>query len=322
MQYYISWTHSDPIYHQYLPDLSVLVSPPNVNQSWTIRHWPLLPARLILDSGAYQYHREKRDPSPAAVLERQLQMLATTPLSAAICHLDIPMLGTRNLAELDRRVGRSLQQARWLIESAQAGALPGHVRPLGIIQGYTAERVYVVAQTLADLGYTAFALGSLAAMTANARPEVLRRVEAALEAVGPDLHILGVSSVTLLADLSRLGVRSADSSAPMREAWCGGVYYSRPFRRYKLASAHFTEWRRTYAFAELLAEPLPCDCPVCREDSSRILEPRGKLFVNLRALHNCYHLLREFAAPGAGSLTPVATMHARHGWAAGYGSPK
>src|SRR5262249_10794025 len=161
-----------------------------------------------------------------------------------------------------------------------------------VIQGYTVETIYAVARALQDLGYNAFALGSLAPLAARDTDEVMRRIEAAVEAVGSNIHILGVSTVSLLAEISRLGVTSVDSSAPMREAWMGGVVYSRPFRRFKLATNHFREWQRNYKFADLLQEPLPCDCPTCCDDSGQLLIIEGKRAVNLRALHNCYHLAR------------------------------
>jgi len=106
----------------------------------------------------------------------------------------------------------------------------------------------------------------------------------------------------VLAKLASLGVESADSSAPAHEAWRGGLFYSTPFRRYKVPSPHFAEWRRSYGFAEILTDPLPCDCPVCRDDSRRLLQPNGKAFIRLRATHNCYHLDRELtlAAPSQG----------------------
>lgn len=295
MDYYISWTHSDPIYQQQLTNIRTLVSPPNVSQSWTIRDWPALPAALIVDSGAFQHYRTGRSPTPQAALSRQLQIIADLPLPAGICHLDAPLIGTRNLAELERRTTETLSNARWLMQHSITYGLPPNVQPIGVIQGYSVERVYVVAQALADMGYTAFAVGSLAALVANDQAEVLRRVEAALEAVGTNIHILGVSSFAIVAELARLGVQSADSGAPMHEAWRGGIIYSQPLRRYKIPSAHFQEWRRSYTFAEILERPLPCECPVCREDSARLMQPRGKPFVNLRALHNCYHLMRELA---------------------------
>jgi 7-cyano-7-deazaguanine tRNA-ribosyltransferase len=296
MDYYISWTHSDPVYQQYLPDVRALVSPPNVSLAWNTSRWEIAPSALILDSGAYQYHRERRSVKPEAVLRRQLDMISGSTMPAGLCHLDVPMMGTRNIAELDRRVEQSLLHARWLIEHTRSIELPHNIHPIGVIQGYSVECIYDVAQVLEQMGYTSFALGSLAGMVASARGELLRRVEAAMEAVGPSIHILGVSAISVLSDLARLGIASADSGAPILEAWRGGLFYSRPFRRYKLASPHFKEWSRSYSFAELLEAPLPCDCPVCLEDSSRLMEPRGKTFVNLRAIHNYYHLTQELAA--------------------------
>ncbi len=293
MQYFISWTHSDPVYHNTIPGIGVLVSHPNVNRAWSVDDWPLLPPKLILDSGAYQYTRQKRTAEPAAILKRQLAMLGAADLPARICHLDVPMMGTRSLVELDRRIIQNLSNAQWLID--QRPHIPDHVQMVGVIQGYSVERIFLVAQVLADMGYTHFALGSLAGMVASSRDELLRRVEAALEAVGTNIHVLGVSSVAVMGELARMGIHSADSGTPMHEAWRGGILYSRPLRRYKIASPHFQEWRRSYGFAELLDAPLPCDCPVCREDSSQIIQPQGKQYVNLRALHNCYHLARELS---------------------------
>ncbi len=296
MKYFVSWTHSDLVFSQFLPDVRVLVSPPNVNLAWQLSSWTEPPVEAIIDSGAFQYHREGRVVTPEAIVTRQLHM-ADAAIPTGICHLDVPMLGTRLLAELERRMKQNLQNAHWLINYVQTNGLPPHIWPIGVIQGYTAERVYVAARALVDMGYTAFALGSLAMMVASSRDEVLRRVEAALEAIdNAHLHILGVSSTTLLTDLARIGVRSADSGAPLHEAWRGGIFYSCPFQRYKLPTAYFKEWERSYSFAEVLAEPRPCDCPVCREDPTAILQPHGKRFVNLRGLHNYYHLVRELRA--------------------------
>jgi tRNA-guanine family transglycosylase len=294
MKYFVSWGHGDPFYQNYFADTRVLVSPPNVNQVWHISQWATMPAEMIVDSGAYQYQRKQRVLSPENVLRRQLAMIADTRIPTGVCHLDIPLGGTRKLAELDRRITRNLENARWLMHTIIAHGLPMHVYPIGVIQGYTVERVYFAAQALADMGYTSFAVGSLAGMVASSRDELLRRVEAAMEAVGSNLHILGVSSEKVLAELARLGIASVDSSAPMHEAWRGGVFYSHPLRRYKLFSPHFQEWRRNYSFSEILSEPQPCDCPICQHNPADILPLRGKHFIKLRGVHNYHHLRREF----------------------------
>jgi len=296
MRYYVAWTNSDPIYQQYLPDINVLISPPNVSRSWKVCHWTHLPNRLIIDSGAYQSTQKASWLTPVSALERQREMIELLTIPVSICHLDVPMFRTRNVAELEHFMVRNIQHARWLIEYIRNNPLPDSIRIIGVIQGYDVQTTYNVARTLADMGYTDFALGSLASVVTKNRDELYRRVESALEAVGSNLHIFGISSIAVLTKLAHLGIASADSSAPAHEAYRGGLFYSNPFRRYKIPSPHFKEWQRSYSFADILNEPLPCDCPVCQEDSLRLLQPVGKSFIRLRAIHNCYHLYREINA--------------------------
>lgn len=292
MKYFVSWTHSDPVYQRHMPGVRVLVSPPNVSQSWSAGDWPCPPDELIVDSGAFQHHRAGRAPSPEEALRQQLRVAEGHGGPVAVCHLDVLMLGARGPEDVASRSARSLAQAHWLIQRVERHGLRRLVEPIGVIQGQSVEQVFYVAQALADMGYRRFALGSMAAKVSGARDYVLRRVEAALEAVGTRLHILGVSSVAVMEALARLGVESADSGTPIKEAASGGLLYSEPFRRFKLPSDHFREWRRSYGLAEIIEEPLPCDCPVCAEDPGQIMEPRGKRFVNLRAVHNYHHLRR------------------------------
>lgn len=299
MKYFISWTHSDPVYQRFFPATRVLISPPNVSLVWQIEQWDQWPHEMVLDSGAFQHHRAGRNPSPEAVFTQQRYILADYNRNVGLCHLDVLMIGARRPADILQRTTQSLDHARWLIEHAAHIGLPEHIEPIGVIQGADSEQVFYVGQALAAMGYQRFALGSLAGKVANARDEVLRRAEAALEAVGPRLHILGVSSVPILEALAGCGVEAADSGAPIREASRGGIFYSEPFRRYKLPSDHFSEWRRNYSFADILDTPLPCDCPICREDPTFLLNPHGKTAVNQRAVHNYYHLRRAIEGPAS-----------------------
>ncbi len=299
MKYFISWTHSDPVYQRYFTDVRTLISPPNVSLTWHVGRWPSAPTELIVDSGAFQYHRAGRSPSPEVVLNRQIQLAAGLNTVVGICHLDVLNAGVHDPADALQRLTQNLTQARWLIEQG-SNVLPENIEVIGVIQGKDVEQIFYVAQALAAMGYQRFALGSLAGKVANARDEVLRRTEAALEAVGSRIHMLGVSSVPVLEALARLGIESADSGAPIKDAARGGIFYSEPFRRYKLPSPHFREWQRSYSFAEVLESPLPCACPVCHDDPNQLLNPHGKLAVNLRALHNYYHLRRDIEGSQAG----------------------
>ena len=299
MKYFISWTHSDPVYQQFFPNTRVLISPPNVSLVWQLDRWSQLPQELILDSGAFQHHRAGRHPSPEVVLTQQRFMLANYQHTVGLCHLDVLMIGAKGPTEILHRTTQSLEHARWLIDHITQLGLPDYIEPIGVIQGADVEQIFYVGQALAAMGYRRFALGSLAGKVANARDEVLRRAEAALEAVGPRLHILGVSSVPIIESLANSGVESVDSGAPIKEASRGGIFYSQPFRRYKLPSDHFREWSRNYGFAEILDTPFPCDCPICREDPTYLLDPHGKIAVNRRAVHNYYHLRWAIEGPAS-----------------------
>ena len=85
MKYFVSWTHSDPVYQQYLPGVRALVSPPNVSQTWQAGDWPCPPEELIVDSGAFQHHRAGRGPSPEEALRQQLRIVEGL---GAPAHLD------------------------------------------------------------------------------------------------------------------------------------------------------------------------------------------------------------------------------------------
>jgi 7-cyano-7-deazaguanine tRNA-ribosyltransferase len=294
VQYYIAWTHSDAVYHHYIADVGMLVSPPNVNLAWTVEKWPALPKQLMIDSGGFQYCKEGRAVEPHAALARQLQMLAGAAIPTQICHLDIPLLGACSRRDCDRRVSRNLKNASWLIEHLRRAPLSASITPIGVIQGYDEISIYHAARALADMGYSTFALGSLVPIATHNLSEVIHRIEVAVEAIGSNLHILGVSSVKVMERIATLRIRSFDSSAPITESWRGGIFYSQPLRRYKIPSPHLKEWARSYQWGEILEEPLPCICPVCRHDSQSIMSFRGKQMINLRAVHNCFHLHREF----------------------------
>ena len=294
MRYYISWTHSDAIYQTYFPDIAVLVSPPSVNLAWTVYEWPQLPRQLMLDSGAFQYQKEGKMIEPDRAFARQLQMLAGAEIPTQFCHFDVPMLGAQTQHERQQRVSQNLRNAQWLLKKIQLQPLSRFMTPIGVIQGYDEMSIYHSARQLADMGYTTFALGSLVPFASRNMEEAIRRIETAIEAIGINLHILGISSVTIMRKIIHHQLRSFDSSSPITESWKGGIFYSAPFRRYKIPSPNLKEWARTYKWAEILEAPLACDCPICQQDPQIIMSQQGKLNINKRAVHNCYHLSREF----------------------------
>jgi hypothetical protein len=92
--------------------------------------------------------------------------------------------------------------------------------PIGIAQGGTPELYYAAVERLVNMGYQHLALGGLVKSSDT-------KIIAILEKIRPlikddiRLHIFGVARLSLIPHFVRLGVTSADSSAPLRRAFLG-----------------------------------------------------------------------------------------------------
>ncbi len=150
------------------------------------------------------------------------------------------------------------------------------------------------AGELESLGFTSFGVGSLAGLQQH--EEILARVQAVVSVVGPGVHVFGLSSVRTIRALARLGAASVDSSRPAKSAAYNEVLYSGPFRRYGILGDD-GEPTGIIPRQRCLTEPLPCDCPVCREDPWAILKVSKRQHIADRALHNYVHLKRAILGP-------------------------
>ena len=86
--------------------------------------------------------------------------------------------------------------------------------------------------------------------------------------------------------LIELGIRSFDSSRPMKAAIYNCVFYSNPFRRFKLKGSSAN---RNYQF---LQNRFPV--PVLSKDQTLIIKVGTKRTTNYRAVHNFYHLRQHW----------------------------
>lgn len=297
MDVFFAWAHSDPYYHAVVPHCGMLVSVPNVSSVWTVRRFPNLPARLMIDSGGYQALKGET-PSVRSTFLRQVEMAAGVP-GTLFCALDAP-LPKGGLAPRERyaRVERTIANAYAYkaLAAELSPALPGQL--LAIIQGDDLASIRYCAEELARIGFARYGLGSLA-MLYNPQ-EIVRRVTAALDIVGPNLHVFGVSATSTMRELAHMGVGSVDTARPMHAAVYNVVFYSQPFRRYGILGTQYQRGNAKFSRDRELSSPLPCDCPPCREQPSRLLAPRGQAAIHHRALHNGYHLAREVASLSGG----------------------
>lgn len=292
MRFYVSWYPDDPWYPHYDKDCAMLISVSSVSRSWTLSHFDNQPKYLLLDSGGYRYAIAPHErATPKEVFKRQLEIVKDHQMQTILCALDTPLLASDLLSnDKDQCIDQTIAYAyefRCLFEKSH---LPEHVQGLAVIQGYDVPSVVYCAQELKVLGFTHFGLGSLAPL--KHRREILARVAAVMEIVGPNLHIFGVSAIKTLRALKDMGIDSVDSSRPAKAAIYNQVFYSRPFRRFGIADSTDRTGIAMPAHRRL-SEPLPCGCPACGGRSNPNILKRGhRKYIALRTLHNYWHLKR------------------------------
>lgn len=301
MDFYVSWSHSDPLYQLYDRSCSMLISATGVSGTWHLDRFPRLPVQIILDSGSYTYVANRLPlPTPRDVFHRQLAILGNSELPALICAVDRPMLDrSLSLTQRNQAIDKTIANA-WELKILMAaynssGAGRSLVEPLAVIQGYDIPTLRYCARQLVDLGYTRFGVGSLAHLYHSG--EIVRRVEAVQAVVGAGVHVFGVSAVETMKKLRACGVASVDSARPIKAAIYNEILYSEPYRRVGIAGSHFRPGGAKFS-PERLVEQLciACPCPVCQHRVNNDLVKLGtRKHLLLRAVHNYYHIKKMIA---------------------------
>jgi queuine/archaeosine tRNA-ribosyltransferase len=288
VRFYVSWYHGDPLYQCYDDECCMLVSPTSVASDWTLRRLPALPRKVMIDSGGFRYMTVyNKMPTPREVFEQQLRMLKDTDVPATLCALDFPM-AERNLSsnEWDRRLTQTLSFAYDFRRLIDLYRLDRDIEFMAIVQGYDVPSLVACARELKTMGFTSYGVGSLVGLYAF--QEILDRVKAVISVVGEGVHVFGLSSTRTLRALARIGATSVDSSRPVKSAAYNEILYSKPFRRYGILGKD-GEPTGIIPRMRCLSEPLNCDCPICRENASDILQVGDRRYIARRAIHNYYH---------------------------------
>ena len=294
MDFYVSWYPGDPNYPMYDDDCAMLISVSSVSREWSLRQFSKLPQRLIVDSGGYRYATMPNEAlSPKALFQRQLRLLADAPLEAIICARDYPIINpsfTSN--QKDRCITQTIAYAYEFKALTRQHPLPSNWQTMGIVQGYDKDSLIYCANELKRIGFDLYGLGSLAVLMHRA--EIVKRVEAVASVVDAErLHIFGVSAVETVKVLTEMGIHSIDSSRPAKAAAYNEVLYSNPYRRLGILEPPDVPIVGRIPIHRRLREPLPCNCPTCRDGGHTILGVGQREFIRARALHNYYHLKRE-----------------------------
>jgi tRNA-guanine family transglycosylase len=300
MDFYISWSHSDPFYQLYDPQCSMLISTTAISNSWRLNRFSVLPHQIILDSGSYSYIANQLPlPTPKQIFHHQLNILKGTDIPTIICAVDKPILGkTLSLTEKNQAIDKTIANA-WELQVLMAEYYKAltfgkqrmyPIEPLAIIQGYDMISMKYCAKRLLELGYRYFGIGSMAHLY-NTK-EIVRRVEVVQSVVGSSVHIFGVSAIETMKKLSELEVASVDSARPIKAAIYNAILYSEPYRRFGIAGSHFRPGTHKFSANRLLSElSIPCPCPVCENKiNNDILKLGVRKHLLQRAVHNYYHV--------------------------------
>ena len=90
--------------------------------------------------------------------------------------------------------------------------------PVGAAQGWDEKSYSEAAEALVGMGYEYIAIGGLARSSTREIERILTAVSRTV-AGRARLHVFGVARAALLQLLLTLGIASADSAAPLRQAW-------------------------------------------------------------------------------------------------------
>lgn len=300
MDFYVSWSHSDPLYQLYDERCSMLISPTAVSSIWQLNRFPRLPHQIMLDSGSYSYVANRLPlPSPKDAFSRQIAVLGDSDMPAIICAVDKPMLGkslslTQRNQAIDKTIANAWElkvlMADYYIRSSTGKQVHKRIEPLAIIQGYDIPTLRYCARQLVAIGYSRFGIGSMAHLYHS--EEIVRRVEAAQSIVGTSVHVFGVSAIETMKRLKELGVTSVDSARPIKAAIYNEILYSEPYMRFGIEGSHFAPGDSKFSPSRLISEPpIACPCPVCKNGLNRdILKLGTREHLLLRAIHNYYHI--------------------------------
>jgi 7-cyano-7-deazaguanine tRNA-ribosyltransferase len=295
LKYYVSWYPGDPYYPMYDSDCSLLVSASSVSNEWNIKRFPVLPCNFMVDSGGYRYGTTKiGEYPPKKILKKQLSIISDTGIPSIVCPLDYPILEAGLSSNYkDRNIHQTIAFAYELKNHISQMNLGNNILPMGIIQGDNPDTICHCAYELKAIGFSIYGLGSLANI--KNKKMIEGRVLSVIPIVGAEnLHLFGMSSIKIAHFLNSIGIRSIDSARAAKAAAYNQILYSNPFRQYGIFEGDNVELKGEIPIARRLAKPLPCCCPVCRIEPDQILGVGKRKNIQMRTLHNYYHLKLEF----------------------------
>ncbi len=177
-----------------------------------LRNYLRLPAEyeLMGDCGAFGYINEERPPFDTDHIIDYYEKMRFD-LAVSVDHIVIPAFEDQNETRYKITVDNALE---FLTESKRRQV---DFTPVGAVQGWNIPTYVEAAITLADAGYDYLAIGGLARSPNPAVVQICTEVANAVP--GVKIHVFGVARANLAPVFASIGITSADSASPLRQAW-------------------------------------------------------------------------------------------------------
>lgn len=290
MNFYASWTSRDPTYQDFDSEACVLVSPSNVPRYWSAKEWQNLPKKLFIDSGIFSNSKLSHQPSCQEILSLQLRISEGWPerKNVYFSHPDVIIPLKTDYSTTLHIIKDSIERSK--VYYSLTKKIRRKITPIGVIHGFDEETISNSFEELSSIGYTNFALGSLAVRFSRDKAKIIETINMALRYQIKPLHLFGITC-PLHHNHFYPGIDSYDSSTPAKLGFYGTVLYGPPLKRYVLYPTPEQRQRDVFfKFRESLSVPLPCKCPICNVDKGRLISQRGTKAKHDRAIHNYFQL--------------------------------
>jgi tRNA-guanine family transglycosylase len=206
-------------------------------------------------------------------------------------HPDLLIPPKIHFEETTRIITQSLERAKVyfdLISKTRTQAVP-----IGVIHGFDEETLLNTYCELKDIGYQHFALGSLSIRFVTNRNICFKTLKIAQRYEIKPLHLFGITW-PFNHDNLFWEVDSFDSSAPAKLAFYGTVLYGPPLRRYVIKPTALQRFHdKCFTFRESLSEPLPCNCPICKQNPEYLFLKNDSEAKKSRVIHNYFQIKWE-----------------------------
>ena len=290
MKFYVSWYSGDPWYPNFFPDCNMLISITSISQNWKLSRQKDIPASLIIDSGGFRFASNPQERiTPKQAFQRQLKLLDYQPKEVFLCSLDYPILNMScSDVEKDQCISKTIGYAYEFYELIKYYKGPIIFKPVAIVQGYDVNSLRFCARELRAIGFHNFGLGSMIPLRDG--DELVRRVKAVTDEVGPNLHIFGITSMDYIKRLKKIDGISVDSTRPAKAAMYNQILF---WENGNVLKVWESQDRNEINITDEKKREITvnCNCPVCGGKlNPEILKKGKRKHIYLRTIHNYWHL--------------------------------